>query len=249
MEIREYFEINPHVAIAFSGGVDSAYLLYTASRFAKSLRAYYVKSAFQPQSELEDAKRLSEQLGTELTILPLNLLDDPEITANSSNRCYLCKRIIFSTIIETAQKDGFTIVIDGTNATDETEDRPGMKALQELSIASPLRLCGLDKDEIRRRSKEAGLFTCDKPAYSCLATRIPQGEVITKEKLEKTERAEACLTTLGFSDFRLRLLGTNAKLQLPASQLELALQKRNTILKELKNDYSAVLLDLEARDE
>lgn len=249
MELREFFENNPHVALAFSGGADSAYLLYAASRHAKSLRAYYVKSAFQPQFELEDAKRLSEQLGVEITILPLNLLEDSEITANTLDRCYICKQKIFSTILEAAQKDGFTLLIDGTNASDEAEKRPGMKALQELSIASPLRLCGIGKDEIRRRSKEAGLFTWDKPAYSCLATRIPQGEVITKEKLEKTERAEAYLAALGFSDFRLHLLGTSAKLQLPASQIEAALRKRDAILKELKKEYSAVLLDLEARDE
>lgn len=249
MELRDYFEKNPHVALAFSGGVDSAYLLYAANRHAKSLRAYYVKSAFQPQFELEDAMRMAEQLGVELKILPLDLLEDSAITANVSNRCYFCKRKIFSTILEAAQKDGFTLIIDGTNASDEAEDRPGMKALQEFSIASPLRLCGLGKDEIRRRSKEAGLFTWNKPAYSCLATRIPHGETITEEKLKKTERAEAYLTTLDFSDFRLRLLGSSAKLQLPTSQLKQALEMRDVIVKELRKDYSAVLLDLEARDE
>ena len=123
-----------------------------------------------------------------------------------------------------------------------------MKALAELSVRSPLRECGLTKTEIRRLSKDAGLFTWDKPAYACLATRIPSGTVITAELLEKTEKAESFLTDMGFTDFRVRLADGAAKLQVPAGQMEKVMKNRESILNELKKNYSAVTLDLEARD-
>ena len=122
-----------------------------------------------------------------------------------------------------------------------------MRAIRELEVRSPLRECGLTKDEIRRLSREAGLFTWDKPAYACLATRISTGEVITREKLERTERAEAFLTKLGFSDMRVRLSSDCARLQLPEDQLWLALEKREEITEELLKYYKAVLLDLSPR--
>ena len=122
-----------------------------------------------------------------------------------------------------------------------------MRAIRELEVRSPLRECGLTKDEIRRLSREAGLFTWDKPAYACLATRISTGEVITREKLERTERAEAFLTKLGFSDLRVRLSSDCARLQLPEDQFCLALEKREEITEELLKYYKAVLLDLSPR--
>jgi uncharacterized protein len=137
-----------------------------------------------------------------------------------------CKKLLFAKILEQAAADGYDILLDGTNASDDPRDRPGMRALKELSILSPLRECGLSKEEIRRRSKEAGLFTWNKPAYACLATRIPTGEPITKEKLERTERAENFLFSLGFTDFRIRMSGTAAKLQVPASQIEKVIKNR-----------------------
>ena len=122
-----------------------------------------------------------------------------------------------------------------------------MRALTQLHVRSPLRECGLTKPQIRQLSRQAGLFTWDKPAYACLATRIPTGEPITAEKLQKTERAEAYLFSLGFTDFRVRYFGGAARVQLPQSQLTLALQHRGEILQELKKLYPAVLLDLEVR--
>lgn len=156
--------------------------------------------------------------------------------------------MIFSAIAQAAREDGFTTILDGTNASDDAGDRPGMRALQELSVLSPLRECGLTKPEIRRLSKEAGLFTWDKPAYACLATRIPTGTAITADQLERTEAAENHLFSLGFTDFRVRLQGDAAKLQVPAAQFPKVLENRDMILSELKKWYSTVLLDLEARD-
>ena len=247
MELKDFFNDNKKAAIAFSGGVDSAYLLYAARSFGAEVRAYYVKSDFQPEFELQDARRLAEELGADMSLLELDVLCESSISSNPQDRCYHCKKKIFTAIKEAALGDGFSLLLDGTNASDDAGDRPGMRAIRELEVRSPLRECGLTKDEIRRLSREAGLFTWDKPAYACLATRIPTGEVITREKLERTERAEAFLTKLGFSDLRVRLSSDCARLQLPEDQLWLALEKREEITEELLKYYKAVLLDLTPR--
>lgn len=247
MNIIDFFEQNKRVALAFSGGVDSAYLLYMGSTYGYDIHAYYVKSAFQPQFELDDALRLAGQLGATMTVLTMDVLSDPQITENPSDRCYYCKHRIFQKIKEAATKDGYTLLIDGTNASDDAGDRPGMKALTELSVRSPLLECGLTKAEIRKLSKEAGLFTWNKPSYACLATRIPTGTRITYEQLSATEHAENFLGELGFYDFRIRLFGTAAKIQVREEQLELLLQCREEILQELRHFYSSVTLDLEVR--
>lgn len=248
MNLHEFFIKNPKVALAFSGGVDSAYLLYAAKKHGAEVCAYYVKSAFQPQFELEDAKGLAKELGADMKVLQADVLGDALVTANPADRCYHCKKRIFTEIVKTAAADGFPVLMDGTNASDDAGDRPGMRALRELSVLSPLRECGLTKDEIRRLSKEAGLFTWNKPAYACLATRIPTGECITAEKLQKTEQAEDFLFSLGLTDFRVRLFGSAARLQFPEGQLSKVLEKRTEIAEELKKYYDAVLLDLEVRE-
>ena len=249
MNLEDFFSTYPKVAVAFSGGVDSAYLLYMACKYAEKVKAYYVKSAFQPQFELEDAERFAKELKADMAILRLDVLSDEKVRQNPPNRCYYCKKRIFTAIREHALNDGFQVLLDGTNASDDAGDRPGMVALQELSVLSPLRLCGLTKQEIRKLSKKAGLFTWDKPAYACLATRIPSGQAIDERLLQRTEKAESFLASLGFRDFRVRTLGEQAKLQVQSSQLPLLMQFRKQVIDELKKDYKAVLLDLEARDE
>lgn len=249
MELSDFFKLHPNVAIAFSGGVDSAYLLYAAVNNAQRVHAYYVKSSFQPQFELDDAKRIANQLCVDMTVIEVDVLQCQEVIMNSAERCYFCKKFIFSKIVEQAIKDGYSTLLDGTNASDDEGDRPGMRALKELSVLSPLRECGLTKEKIRILSKKAALFTWDKPAYACLATRIPVKEPITKEKLECIERAENYLFSLGFIDFRVRMSGTTAKLQIPASQIGKMIENRTAIVKELKQYYSEVTLDLEARNE
>ena len=166
MELKEFFAAHPKIALAFSGGVDSAYLLYAAKQLGAEVRAYYVKTAFQPQFELDDAKRLAEALHADMTVLLVDILSDTRVAANPANRCYFCKKSIFSSILHAASADGFTTLIDGTNASDDAGDRPGMQALRELKVYSPLRDCGLTKTDVRRLSKEAGLFTWNKPAYA-----------------------------------------------------------------------------------
>ena len=146
-----------------------------------------------------------------------------------------------------AAEDGYTVLLDCTNASDDAGDRPGRQALRELEVRSPLRECGITKDQVRQMSKEAGLFTWDKPAYACLATRVPTGTAITREALEKVERGEDALFKLGFTDFRVRLLGDAARIQLPEAQMERAAGLHEEIVKALEADFSAVLLDLKGR--
>lgn len=247
MKLNEFFTAYPKVAIAFSGGVDSAYLLYSAKQNGAEVQAYYVKSAFQPQFELDDAMRLANELNLPIRVLSVDVLSSNSIAKNLCDRCYHCKRMIFGIIRQAAEEDGFSVLLDGTNASDDAGDRPGMRAIRELSVLSPLRECGVTKSEIRRLSQEAGLFTWDKPAYACLATRIPVGETITEEKLKATEAAEDFLFSLGLKDFRVRRMGDVAKIQVPADQIGKVIENREIILTEFKKYYAAVLLDLEVR--
>ena len=247
MTLEEFFTQHPRTAVAFSGGTDSALVLWAAGRYGRDVRAYYVHTVFQPAFELADAKRLAEELEVPLTVVEADVLAVPEATANGPRRCYYCKKALFTTLWQRARADGYTVLLDGTNASDDAGDRPGMQALRELEVRSPLRECGITKAEVRQMSKEAGLFTWDKPAYACLATRVPTRTAITKEALEKVERGENALFRLGFSDFRVRLLGDAARIQVPADQMERALALRGEINQALEADFSAILLDLAGR--
>lgn len=247
MELEQFWLAHPRAAIAFSGGVDSAYLIYSALKAGAQVKAYYVKSPFQPQFEWEDAQKLSVQLGFPMETLPLDVLCVPHVRQNPANRCYYCKQALFTAIAGKAQSDGFSLLLDGTNASDEAADRPGMQALRELSVRSPLRECGLTKQKIRMLSKQAGLFTWDKPAYACLATRIPTGEEITPEKLRRTEDAEGFLRELGLRDFRIRSREDTALIQVTEEALQTVLANRERIVSRLKEDYQSVLLDMEVR--
>lgn len=245
MELKDFFREYPAVALAFSGGTDSVYLLSQAIKYAQNVRAYFVKSAFQPAFELEDARRAARETGAELTVIEADILSAPEVCENPANRCYFCKKIIFGLIAERAQADGYCVIIDGTNASDDEGDRPGMKALREMKVLSPLKICGLTKDRIRQLSKEEGLFTWDKPAYACLATRVPAGEIITQEKLRKTEESENIMFSLGFEDFRVRMSGNSAKIQIKKEQLPLFAEKENEIKRLLMKNYDEIILDRE----
>ncbi len=247
MTLEDFFAEHKRVALAFSGGVDSAFLLYSAVKCGCEVRAYYVRTAFQPEFEYEDACRLAKELGADMATISLNILEDEEITANPKDRCYYCKKRIFRSIVKHAHADGFTVVCDGTNASDDIADRPGYRALQEMTVLSPLRICGLTKEEIRKQSKEANLFTHDKPAYACLATRIPTGMHITPKLLERTEWAEGILTQMGFSDFRVRTLGECARIQIKKQQFPLIFKQWEAVQGKLCERYEGVTLDMEFR--
>ena len=235
MKLQKFFAQNPSGALAFSGGVDSSLLVWAAAAYGKDWRAYYVHAAFQPAFELEDARQVAAQCGLPMTVLKVDILSNPTVAANPTDRCYHCKRAILSTILAQAKADGFPLVIDGSNASDDAGDRPGMRALRELEVRSPLRECGLTKADVRRLSREAGLPTWDKPAYACLATRIPAGTPLRAETLAAVEEAEGALTAMGFRDFRVRV-PDGALVQVTKAQLPLA--------RERWADLQAVLVPL-----
>ncbi len=243
MRLVDFFAEYPKVALAFSGGVDSSYLLYAAKKAGADVKAYYIKSDFQPGFEFEDAKRLAADLDTDMEVIYLDLLADPVIVSNPADRCYTCKKYIMSAIMRRAAKDGYNIIIDGTNASDDLGDRPGVKALAELGIRSPLLEAGLTKDEIRMLSNEAGLFTWDKPAYACLATRILTGEELTFKKLKAVEACETFMMDMGFSDFRVRVRGKDALIQIKEKDYKLYKENEEWITGEVKNYFRKVKLD------
>lgn len=247
MTLEQFFAENPKVALGFSGGVDSSYLLYAAKQAGADVKAYYIKSAFQPEFELADARRLAQDVSADITVLEADVFANAEALKNGPDRCYHCKQALFSMLQAKAIADGYPVLMDGTNASDDAGDRPGMRVLEALGVRSPLRECGITKAEVRRLSKEAGLFTWDKPAYACLATRVPTGTPITADALAKIERAEDTLFQMGFTDFRARMLNGAARLQFPPGQLERALELREEILRRLAPDFTAVLLDLHPR--
>lgn len=240
MDIKAFFKKYNSAAIAFSGGVDSAFLLYCAKKCGADVTAYYVRSAFQPQFEFEDAKRIASEIEIPLKIIETNILDYDEVRRNDPLRCYYCKRHIFSQIKAQAKSDGYSVILDGTNASDDSGDRPGMKALEELKVLSPLRLCGYTKDEIRKQAKNAGLFVWNKPAYACLATRIKPNEEITPNTLNFVEKAEMFMMNLGFKNIRVRVSQNEATIILKDNNQELLKEKRNIIEKEFSQYFNKV---------
>jgi len=248
LQLQRFFEQNPRFAVAFSGGVDSSYLLNAAVSAGCDIRAYFVKSEFQPEFELNDAIRVAKSLGVALMVDNFCILNEPGIASNPVDRCYHCKTKIFTRLRELANKDGFSVLCDGSNADDLEADRPGMRALRELGVISPLRDSGLRKSEIRRLSARAGLRTHDKPPYACLATRIPTGTAITQDFLAMIDCAETTLLKMGFSNFRVRLIPPDtAKIQVPDKQWDEVAARRLEILEALKPDFNSIVLDMAGR--
>lgn len=247
MTLDEFFKSHPKVALAFSGGVDSSYLLYAAVHAGADVQPYFVKGQFQPTFEMEDAMRLAGELGVSLKIMHVDALSSPTVVANPADRCYYCKQVVFNTLWNAARADGYEILMDGTNASDDAGDRPGMKALAELGVTSPLKDAGLVKSEIRRLSREAGLFTWDKPSYACLATRVATGDPLSNDLLSRIEAAEGHLFALGFTDFRVRIFHGAARLQVPAAQWEKAMEMREDVRAALLPYFPVVLIDTMTR--
>lgn len=245
--LARFLAEHPRVAVALSGGVDSTLLLHEARAAGCSVRAYFASSAFQPAFEEADARKVADREGVELTVVPIDVLGIPEVAANGPQRCYHCKRALFEAIAQAAARDGFPLIVDGTNASDDADDRPGMRALDELGVRSPLRECGIAKAQVRELAREAGIPTWNKPSYACLATRIPCGEPLTVDALRTTDHAEDALRKLGFSDFRVRRFHGCARVQVREEQLALACALHDEVLAALRPCYDGVLIDLEAR--
>lgn len=235
--------------LAFSGGVDSSLLLAAAREaLGDSVLAVTATSPTFPSHELESARRLAAKLGVRWITLETQELDDPQFTENPPNRCYFCKKKLFSQFLEKAREEGLPFVIDATNADDLADYRPGLRALRELGIRSPFAELGIGKEEIRRFAKALGLDNWDKPSSACLASRIPYGEEITKARLERIGKAEAALRDLGFRQIRVRDHGALARIEMDADDMIglTASPLRDTIVQACKaSGYLYVTLDLQ----
>lgn len=202
------------VAVAFSGGVDSTFLLKVAYDILKDdAAAITARSSIFSKRELEDTVEIVKEIGARHIYVDLQVFGIEGFLANPENRCYLCKKEVFTRIRQVAEENNLKYVLDGSNVDDLGDYRPGMAALKELGIISPLRDAGLTKGDIRVLSKEMGLPTWDKPAFACLASRFPYGHEITEEKLEMVDRAEQYISSLGFRQLRVRHHGDIARIE------------------------------------
>lgn len=202
------------VLVAFSGGVDSTFLLKISQDvLGERAIALTARSSAFPAREWNEAGGFCKEQGIKHLVIISDELEDPEFTKNPLNRCYLCKKQLFSKILQVADQLGIKHVIEGSNVDDLKDYRPGRQALTELGIQSPLLDAGLTKEEIRLLSKELGLPTWDKPSFACLSSRFPYGEEITKEKLKMVELAEQYLLDLGFKQVRVRYHGDIARIE------------------------------------
>lgn len=232
------------LAVAFSGGVDSTYLLHEAVKAGKEkVTALIMKTPSVPERELDEAVTFCKSRGISFFVLPADPFSAAGFRENGRDRCYICKHFLFSALLEKAKEEGIPFVADGTNADDRKEFRPGLRALKELDIRSPLAEAGLTKKEIRELSKKEGLPTWNKPSFSCLATRFPYGEELTVEKLRRTEAAENLLAELGFTQRRVRVHGNLARIEVLPAEIPLLMERRDMIssrLEELGFLYTTV---------
>ncbi|WP_300464470.1 ATP-dependent sacrificial sulfur transferase LarE [Desulfobacula sp.] len=208
-------------AVAFSGGVDSTFLLAVAKRVnPKRLLAIIVSSQFVPEREIADAKRLAADLAVPHICLEVDILENEAVVRNTRQRCYHCKRQMFSLIKQTAEKRGLKSLLHGVNLDDLAEFRPGLRAAEELGFLSPLADEGFTKADIRQVSRQLGLETWDKPSQSCLATRIPHDVRINRDDLVRVDTAEVFLQDLGFDKVRVRYHGTSARIEVDPGRID-----------------------------
>lgn len=247
MDIRDFFKKNKNITVALSGGIDSAVLLYLAEKHAENVSAVFVKTEFQPAFEEEAAVKICAESGIKLDIINTSVMGCEDIIKNSADRCYHCKKHMFTLICEYA-KSRNSAAADGTNADDDIACRPGYRALKELGVLSPLKDCGYTKADIIKIAEECNLTVKNKPSYACLATRIPTGTEITKNILSVTENAENELFKYGFNDFRIRYRNGGALLELTKQDREKYLSDKKAVDKILLKYYKEISLSEEVRN-
>ncbi|MCE5252499.1 ATP-dependent sacrificial sulfur transferase LarE [bacterium] len=237
------------VAIAFSGGVDSTFLAKAAyDALGDSAIALTVDSEAYPPESIGETRILARHIGIQLLEIPAKACDIPGFRDNEPDRCYHCKKALFTTMLKHANEKGFGILMDGSNADDVNDYRPGMRALDELDIKSPLRELGFTKDDIRALSKELGLPTWNRQSYACLASRFPYGEKLTPELLEKAWKAEAIIRDMGITKFRVRNHGSIARIELDPEDMAVVLKQENRerIINHMKSlGYRYITIDLQ----
>lgn len=246
-ELITYLERLGSMALAYSGGTDSTFLM-AAGKIALGdhLLAFTIDTPYIARWEIEEASEICKQLGVKHKILNSEIISS--IENNPENRCYLCKQHLFSSLLKEASALGFSSVVDGTNLDDKGDHRPGMRALKELKIKSPLLETGIGKELIRKFSKELGLPTWNKPAYACLLTRIPFDTKITKTELQKIESAETYLMKIGFRAIRVRSHEKLARIEVPMDRIQELIEPgiASEISRELKKiGYQYVTIDMD----
>lgn len=236
------------VCIAYSGGVDSTFLLKVAKNVLNdNILAITATSPTYPEHELKEAIALAQEIGVRHLIISSNELDIPGFSENNPSRCYYCKNDLFQKLKEEAEKYGISNIADGSNCDDKKDFRPGRKAAEELGILSPLIVAGLTKKDIRYLSRQLDLPTWNKPSLACLSSRIPYYETITEEKLNRIEKAEAFLRELGFTQFRVRHHDGLARIELITEEMSLLISNelRSSIYNVLKKlGFNYVTVDL-----
>ncbi|MCI6711343.1 MAG: ATP-dependent sacrificial sulfur transferase LarE [Firmicutes bacterium] len=219
--LKEYIKSLGSVAVAFSGGVDSTFLLRTAHDvLGDKVLAVTASSCSFPERELREARKFCSENGIAHEVCESEELDIDGFRQNPVNRCYLCKHELFEKMIDIAAKKGFENVAEGSNMDDMGDYRPGLQAIAELEVKSPLRAAGLYKEEIRQLSKQLGLPTWDKPSFACLASRFVYGETINEEKLGMVDRAEQLMIDLGFRQVRVRIHDKLARIEVLPEEIE-----------------------------
>ncbi|MGA2404543.1 MAG: ATP-dependent sacrificial sulfur transferase LarE [Syntrophobacteraceae bacterium] len=237
------------VLVAFSGGVDSSVLLAAAREALGDFAvAATGTSASVPAHDLESARAICSRLGVRWITVESGELDDRDYRDNPPNRCYFCKKSLFTRLLERAFEEGLPFVVEGSNTDDLNDIRPGMAALRELGIRSPFLEMGIGKEMIRRLAKHYGLPNWDKPSSACLASRIPYGELITPERLERIDRSESLLRGMGFGQLRVRDHGTLARVEIPPEDMGRLLEHglREAVVAACKTaGYTYVTVDLQ----
>lgn len=234
------------VLVAYSGGIDSTLVLKLAhDALGDDAVAATAVSASLAQGDLADSQCIAREIGCEQVLLESTETEDPRYRRNDLNRCYFCKTNVYETLIDYAGREGFRWILDGTNADDLGDHRPGLRAAREHGVRSPLLECSLNKEGTRQLARQLGLSNWDKPANACLSSRIPYGSEVTPAKLGQVERAEAALRQLGFSNYRVRHHGQVARLELTPDDLSRALTLREALDAAVKSaGFLYVTLDL-----
>ncbi len=235
------------VAVAFSGGVDSTFLLKVAEEvLGDRAVAFTAVSESFPRAELEESRKLASHVGARQIFIETRELEREEYRANSPDRCYFCKSELFDALVPLAEREGLRWVAYGEIADDRSDHRPGARAAKERRVRAPLAEVGLSKLEIRLLSKELGLPTWDKPSFACLSSRIPYGRPVTRENLSQIERAEDVLRSLGIRNFRVRHHDSLARVEVDPADFDSILALREAVVSRLKEiGYAYVTLDLQ----